>query len=112
MVLITGHRRENFGSGFERICLALAELALRYPDVQFLYRCTSTRRCRMRCTACCPAEHPPGRPQDYPHFVWLMNRAHLILTDSGGVQEEAPPWASRCWCARSPSAPPCSRAVR
>lgn len=37
MVLITGHRRENFGSGFERICLALAELALRYPDVQFLY---------------------------------------------------------------------------
>ncbi|MNF37277.1 UDP-N-acetylglucosamine 2-epimerase [compost metagenome] len=92
MVLITGHRRENFGPGFERICLALAELALRYPDVQFVYPVHLNPQVQK-------AVYPllSGRdnihliaPQDYQHFVWLMDRAYLILTDSGGIQEEAP----------------------
>jgi len=92
LVLITGHRRENFGKGFEHICQALAELAGRYPDVQFVYPVHLN-----------PQVQGPVRallggygnihliaPQDYQHFVWLMDRAYLILTDSGGVQEEAP----------------------
>ena len=92
MVLITGHRRENFGAGFERICLALAELALRHPDVQFVYPVHLNPHVQKAVYGLLS-----GRdnillvaPQDYQHFVWLMNRAHIILTDSGGIQEEAP----------------------
>lgn len=92
LVLITGHRRENFGEGFEQICRALAELARRYPQVQFVYPVHLNPQ----------VQEPVHRlldgisnlkllpPQDYRHFVWLMQRASLILTDSGGVQEEAP----------------------
>uniref|UniRef100_UPI0025E9374A non-hydrolyzing UDP-N-acetylglucosamine 2-epimerase n=1 Tax=uncultured Pseudacidovorax sp. TaxID=679313 RepID=UPI0025E9374A len=92
MVLITGHRRENFGSGFERICLALAELALRYPDVQFLYPVHLNPQVQHAVYSVLSGRDNIHlvAPQDYPHFVWLMNRAHIILTDSGGVQEEAP----------------------
>ena len=92
MVLITGHRRENFGSGFERICLALAELALRYPDVQFLYPVHLNPQVQHAVYSVLSGRENIHlvAPQDYPHFVWLMNRAHVILTDSGGVQEEAP----------------------
>lgn len=92
MILITGHRRENFGQGFERICLALAELALRYPDVQFVYPVHLNPQVQQAVYAV--LSHQPNillvPPQDYQHFVWLMDRAYLILTDSGGVQEEAP----------------------
>lgn len=92
MILITGHRRENFGQGFERICLALAELALRYPDVQFIYPVHLNPQVQQAVYAV--LSHQPNillvPPQDYQHFVWLMDRAYLILTDSGGVQEEAP----------------------
>ncbi|ROL74167.1 non-hydrolyzing UDP-N-acetylglucosamine 2-epimerase [Pseudomonas vranovensis] len=92
LVLITGHRRENFGQGFERICLALAELALRYPDVQFVYPVHLNPQVQKAVYAV--LSHQPNillvAPQDYQHFVWLMDRAYLILTDSGGVQEEAP----------------------
>jgi len=92
MVLITGHRRENFGQGFERICLALAELALRYPDVQFVYPVHLNPQVQKAVYGL--LSHQPNillvAPQDYQHFVWLMDRAYLILTDSGGVQEEAP----------------------
>lgn len=92
MVLITGHRRENFGPGFERICLALAELALRYPDVQFVYPVHLNPQVQQ---AVYPLLSNKDNilllpPQDYRHFVWLMDRAYLILTDSGGIQEEAP----------------------
>lgn len=92
LVLITGHRRENFGEGFEQICLALTELARRYPQVQFVYPVHLNPQ----------VQEPVHRlldgianlqllpPQDYRHFVWLMQRSSLILTDSGGVQEEAP----------------------
>jgi len=92
MVLVTGHRRENFGQSFERICQALAELAQRYPDIGIVYPLHLN-----------PNVSEPARrilqaipnvflidPQDYLPFVWLMNRATLILTDSGGIQEEAP----------------------
>ncbi|TDF84151.1 non-hydrolyzing UDP-N-acetylglucosamine 2-epimerase [Pseudomonas sp. H9] len=92
MVLITGHRRENFGQGFERICLALAELALRYPQVQFVYPVHLNPQVQAAVYAV--LSHQPNillvKPQDYQHFVWLMNRAYLIITDSGGIQEEAP----------------------
>jgi UDP-N-acetylglucosamine 2-epimerase (non-hydrolysing) len=91
LVLITGHRRENFGGGFEQICLALRELAQR-GDVQLVYPVHLNPQ----------VQEPVNRilsgvdnvvlipPQDYLPFVYLMSRAHLILTDSGGIQEEAP----------------------
>jgi UDP-N-acetylglucosamine 2-epimerase (non-hydrolysing) len=96
MVLITGHRRENFGDGFESICRAIAALALRFPDVQFVYPVHLNPNVRE------PVERILGAarsttanihliaPQSYLPFVGLLSRAHLILTDSGGVQEEAP----------------------
>ena len=92
MLLITGHRRENFGGGFENICRAIAELAGHFPDVAFVYPVHLN-----------PNVQEPVRrilsdhsnvyllpPAPYPEFVWLMDRSTLILTDSGGVQEEAP----------------------
>ncbi|MGE8329373.1 non-hydrolyzing UDP-N-acetylglucosamine 2-epimerase [Pseudomonas urmiensis] len=92
MVLITGHRRENFGAGFERICLALAELALRYPDVQFVYPVHLNPQVQKAVYGVLSGRDNIHlvAPQDYQHFVWLMDRAQVILTDSGGVQEEAP----------------------
>ncbi|WP_191486722.1 non-hydrolyzing UDP-N-acetylglucosamine 2-epimerase [Pseudomonas sp. FEN] len=92
MVLITGHRRENFGDGFRDICLALAELAQRYPDVQFVYPVHLNPRVQSAVYGVL-SDQPNIyliAPQDYQHFVWLMVRAYFILTDSGGVQEEAP----------------------
>ena len=94
MVLITGHRRESFGDGFDRICRAIQTLAGTFPDVQFVYPVHLNPRVRepversLR-TAGCGNVHLIA-PVSYPSFVHLMNRAYLILTDSGGVQEEAP----------------------
>ncbi|QLB20953.1 UDP-N-acetylglucosamine 2-epimerase [Vespertiliibacter pulmonis] len=91
LILVTGHRRENFGGGFERICLALAEIAYQHPEVQIVF----------------PVHLNPNviepvhrilqgidnlfliEPQPYLAFIYLMDRAYLILTDSGGIQEEA-----------------------
>lgn len=91
LILVTGHRRENFGGGFEQICGALADLADR-GDVQIVYPVhlnPNVQEPVKRILA-----DKPGvvliEPQDYLPFVYLMSRAHLILTDSGGVQEEAP----------------------
>jgi UDP-N-acetylglucosamine 2-epimerase (non-hydrolysing) len=94
MVLITGHRRENFGVGFENICHALAELARVFPQVHFVYPVHLNPRVRE------PVQRILGQqvtsnvhliePQGYLPFVALMQRASVILTDSGGVQEEAP----------------------
>ncbi len=91
LILVTGHRRENFGDGFERICNALRRLSLR-DDVQIVYPMHLN-----------PAVQEPVRrilgeaenvhliePQEYLPFVYLMSRAYLLVTDSGGVQEEAP----------------------
>lgn len=92
LILITGHRRENFGKGFEHICQALAELAGRYRDVQFVYPVHLNPQVKGPVHALLGgfANIHLVPPQDYQHFVWLMDRAYLILTDSGGVQEEAP----------------------
>jgi UDP-N-acetylglucosamine 2-epimerase (non-hydrolysing) len=91
-VLITGHRRENFGDGFERICSALKLLAEKYPEVDFVYPVHLNPN----------VQQPVNRllsglfnvhliePLDYLPFVFLMTRASVILTDSGGIQEEAP----------------------
>lgn len=92
IILVTGHRRENHGQGFIDICTALKEIASKYPDTQIIY----------------PVHLNPNvqkpvydllsnisnitliKPLGYPAFVWLMNKSYLIITDSGGVQEEAP----------------------
>ncbi|MDR2474855.1 MAG: UDP-N-acetylglucosamine 2-epimerase (non-hydrolyzing) [Bacteroidales bacterium] len=92
IILVTGHRRENFGEGFVHICNALAQIANEYPDVEIVYPVHLN-----------PNVQTPvysllnGRtniklinPLAYPAFIWLMNRAFIILTDSGGIQEEAP----------------------
>jgi UDP-N-acetylglucosamine 2-epimerase (non-hydrolysing) len=92
LILVTGHRRESFGGGFERICEALVLTAKRYPDAQILYPMHLNPNVR----------EPVNRilkgidninliePLQYLPFIYLMNCAHIILTDSGGIQEEAP----------------------
>lgn len=92
LVLVTGHRRESFGDGFERICLALRDVATRHPDVDIVYPVHLNPHVREpvhRLIADVPNIHLI-EPLDYLPFVHLMSRAHLILTDSGGIQEEAP----------------------
>jgi UDP-N-acetylglucosamine 2-epimerase (non-hydrolysing) len=91
LILVTGHRRESFGGGFAQICEALKAIAAR-PDVQIVYPVHLNPNVRA------PVQkyltEVPGirliEPVDYLRFVYLMTRAHIILTDSGGVQEEAP----------------------
>jgi len=92
LILVTGHRRESFGGGFERICHALRHIALAHQDIDLVYPVHLNPNVR----------EPVNRlltgiknvyliePQDYLPFVYLMNRSYLILTDSGGIQEEAP----------------------
>jgi len=92
LILVTGHRRESFGDGFEDICQALALTAKRYPQAQILYPMHLNPNVR----------EPVNRllkgidnifliePQEYLPFIYLMTQAHIILTDSGGIQEEAP----------------------
>jgi len=92
MVLVTGHRRESFGGGFDRICLALTQTARDFPDVDFVYPVhlnPNVREPVNRLLAGIPNIYLIA-PLDYLPFVYLMNRSHLILTDSGGIQEEAP----------------------
>lgn len=91
-VLITGHRRENFGGGFENICNAIKDLSLMWPEIGLLYPVHLNPH----------VQEPVSRiisgqdnillcePQDYRRFVYLMSRSHIILSDSGGIQEEAP----------------------
>jgi len=91
MVLVTGHRRENFGAGFEQICEALRRIA-GARNVQVVYPVhlnPNVQEPVRRILGDAPSVHLIA-PQDYLPFVWLMGRAHLIITDSGGVQEEAP----------------------
>lgn len=92
LILVTGHRRESFGGGFERICESLVITAKKYPEAQILYPMHLNPNVR----------EPVNRilndvdnifliePQQYLPFIYLMMRSHIILTDSGGIQEEAP----------------------
>ena len=93
-VLITGHRRENFGQGFESICRAVARLAEKYPDVQFVYPVhlnPNVREPVMRILGGARLKNVQLiEPLSYLPFVKLMSLSTLILTDSGGIQEEAP----------------------
>ena len=92
IVLVTAHRRESFGAGLQHICDALATLAARYPDVQFVYPVHPNPNVTT------PVHHRLQgitnisliAPLEYASLVHLMKRAYLILTDSGGIQEEAP----------------------
>lgn len=91
LVLVTGHRRENFGDGFERICKALLAIAVR-GDVEILYPVhlnPNVQEPVQRLLSQNSSIHLIA-PQEYLAFVYLMHRAHLIITDSGGIQEEAP----------------------
>lgn len=91
LVLVTGHRRENFGQGFEDICTALREISKR-DDVEIIYPVhlnPNVQEPVRRILGDCPHIHLI-EPLDYLPFVYLMNRAYLLLTDSGGIQEEAP----------------------
>lgn len=92
LILVTGHRRESFGGGFERICEALVITAKKHPETQIIYPMHLNPNVR----------EPVNRilagidnifliePQQYLPFIYLMSRSHIILTDSGGIQEEAP----------------------
>ncbi|OZS41538.1 non-hydrolyzing UDP-N-acetylglucosamine 2-epimerase [Photobacterium sanguinicancri] len=92
LILVTGHRRESFGDGFERICQALAQVAKLHPDVQILYPMHLNPNVRE------PVERILSgfdniyliEPQQYLPFIYLMGESKIILTDSGGIQEEAP----------------------
>lgn len=93
LILVTGHRRENFGEGFENICLALKEITETHNDVEIVYPVHLNPNVQE------PVKRILGQgnskvflvdPLDYLPFVYLMSRAYLIITDSGGVQEEAP----------------------
>lgn len=96
MVLITGHRRENFGDGFISICCAIQELTHKYPDVDFVYPMHLNPNVRK------PIHEVFGKdlshlvnmffiePLEYLSFVYLMEKSTIVLTDSGGIQEEAP----------------------
>ena len=94
MVLITGHRRENFGEGFISICSAIKKLNLRYSDVDFIYPMHLNPNVRKPIHEVFGSNPPANmffiEPLDYLPFVFLMKKSYLVLTDSGGIQEEAP----------------------
>ncbi len=91
-ILVTGHRRESFGAGFENICAAIVELTHRFPEVGFLFPVHLNPQ--VRDVVYRRLQHEPRialvEPVDYPQFLWLMEHCYFILSDSGGVQEEAP----------------------
>jgi UDP-N-acetylglucosamine 2-epimerase (non-hydrolysing) len=92
IILITGHRRESFGKPFENICNAILILTEKYPDAQFVYPVHLNPNVQK-----IVYEKLGGlknifliTPLDYPHLVWLMDKCYFVITDSGGIQEEAP----------------------
>jgi UDP-N-acetylglucosamine 2-epimerase (non-hydrolysing) len=96
MVLITGHRRENFGDGFINMCTAIKDLTQKYPNIDFIYPMHLNPNVRK------PIHEVFGKdlsnlgnmffiePLEYLNFVYLMEKCTIVLTDSGGIQEEAP----------------------
>jgi UDP-N-acetylglucosamine 2-epimerase (non-hydrolysing) len=92
LILVTGHRRENHGQGFINICQALKELAISNPDVQIIYPVHLNPNVKEPVYALL-SDFSSIRlinPLSYPAFIWLMTQSYMIITDSGGVQEEAP----------------------
>jgi UDP-N-acetylglucosamine 2-epimerase (non-hydrolysing) len=92
LILVTGHRRESFGAGFEHICAALKQIAQQFPDCDIVYPVhlnPNVREPVFRLLSDAPNVHLI-EPQDYLPFVYLMSHSTLVLTDSGGIQEEAP----------------------
>ena len=92
VILVTGHRRENHGDGFERICAALSYIANNEEGVKIIYPVHLNPKVQEPVN-----RHLAGaknvlltQPLAYPEFIWLMNKSKIILTDSGGIQEEAP----------------------
>lgn len=92
ILLVTGHRRENFGTGFINICEALQIIAQKYPDLQIVYPVHLNPNVQKPVNEILSGLHNVYliEPLDYLPFVYLMKKSYLILTDSGGVQEEAP----------------------
>ncbi len=104
LVLITGHRRENFGEGFINMCTAIRDLTQKYPDVDFVYPMHLNPNVRKPIAEVfslppTPSQRGGGQvganmffiePLEYLSFVYLMEKSHIVLTDSGGIQEEAP----------------------
>ncbi|MFW5444406.1 MAG: non-hydrolyzing UDP-N-acetylglucosamine 2-epimerase [Methylococcaceae bacterium] len=92
MILVTGHRRESFGDGFNNICNALKKIAVKYPDCQIVYPVHLNPNVQEPVTSLLKGINNIYliEPLDYLPFIFLMNKAYIILTDSGGIQEEAP----------------------
>lgn len=92
MILVTGHRRENHGQGFINICEALKQIATNNPDTQIIYPVHLNPNVQKPVYELLDGIENVKliHPLSYPAFVWLMNQSYLIITDSGGVQEEAP----------------------
>lgn len=92
VILVTGHRRESFGKGFENICLALADVAIKNPNIDIVYPVHLNPQVQEPVNRLL-SEHQNIHliePLDYLPFLYLMYRSHIIITDSGGIQEEAP----------------------
>jgi UDP-N-acetylglucosamine 2-epimerase (non-hydrolysing) len=92
IILVTGHRRENFGRPFQNICGALKDIVAEYKDAEIVYPVhlnPNVKEVVQKLLKDVNGIHLLG-PLDYPHLVWLMNKSYLVLTDSGGIQEEAP----------------------
>lgn len=94
LILITGHRRENFGNGFIHMCKAIKHLNKKYPDADFVYPMHLNPNVRRPIKEVFGDEKQENmffiEPLDYLPFVYLMEKSHIVLTDSGGIQEEAP----------------------
>ena len=92
LITVTGHRRENFGAGFKSICTALAELAERRPEIEIVYPVHLNPQVQMPVTKYLSKYNNIHliEPLDYLPFIYLLMKSHIILTDSGGIQEEAP----------------------
>jgi UDP-N-acetylglucosamine 2-epimerase (non-hydrolysing) len=96
MILITGHRRENFGQGFIQMCQAIKTLTEKYPEVDFIYPMHLNPNVRKPIHQVFKEKLDSLgnmffiEPLEYIEFVTLMERSHIVLTDSGGIQEEAP----------------------
>ena len=94
LVLITGHRRENFGDGFIQICKSIKELSCKYKDVDFVYPMHLNPNVRKPINSVfgniCNSNLFFIEPLEYLSFIYLMEKSYFVLTDSGGIQEEAP----------------------